>query len=324
MFESENNIENLFNESSKELNGLEAAFSEPFVERVLEMGRTYNEIFKEIPPTEEERAYIIQELDIEWGTIKGTIIKYTGNVKVKDRDDEGEVRIIFIDGAEVVSNGFYIEPEYANGRELQKVKHHLFVKFNDLYGDESGEDNGNLAGATGDIDSSSIELDSASAERARAWLTISCPELIEEIDLRVLNAAGGEDDAIVSLRGFDLSIYPELSDDFTRNCLTIYLQKVVEIDLYAPYSTKLDGYARMLDDQSNLYTLKIDGALVYINHLILHPTFNLDETDTAWSLATVITVLDEDRTEDPEQYIVPIDTFKELHSIRSAFYETNS
>jgi hypothetical protein len=324
MFENENNIENLFNEPSKELSGLDAAFTEPFVEHVLEMGRTYNEIFKENPPSDEEQAYIINELDTEWGNIKGSIIQYTGNVKVKDRNDENEVKIIFIDGAEVMSNGFYIEPEYINGRDVQKVKHHLFVKFKDLYGVESDEEDDTIAGATGDIDSSSIELDSASPERARAWLAVSCPELIEEIDLRALNAIGGEDDALVSLRGLDLNFYTDLSDEFTRNCLTIYLQKIIEIDLYAPYSAKLDGFVRMVDDQSTLYKLKIDGALIYVSNIGLHPAFNLDENDTNWSLSAVITVLDEDRTEESEQYIVPIDTIKELHSIRSAFYDTNS
>lgn len=89
MSENLNNFVNFSNESSKDLSDLDAAFTDPFVERVLEMGRTYNKIFEEASPTYEESKSVIEELDMEWGNIKGTLIQYTGNVRVRDLDTEG-------------------------------------------------------------------------------------------------------------------------------------------------------------------------------------------------------------------------------------------
>jgi len=324
MFENENVFANFPEESTKDLNHLDAAFTDPFVERVLEMGRTYNKIFQESAPTHEEIIDIVNELDSEWGTLKGSAMQYTGNVKVRDTEDDDETKMVFLDGAEVVSNGFWVEPEYVNDSQVYRVKHHLHVKFIDAYGIEADEAGVNIAGATGDIDSSAVELDIASPERAKAWLTVSCPEMIEEIDLRALNVDGDEDAAILALRDLDFNKYADLSDEFTRNCVNIYLHSIVEVDKVSPYSAKLNGKVRMLDDQSQLYNIDAKASLIFVVGMGMQPIFNLDENDTRWSLSAAITVLEEDRNEDSKQYIIPIETFKTLQSVRSAYYGTNT
>ena len=325
MFDNENDFMNLSDEAPKDLNHLDAAFTDPFVERVLEMGRTYNKIFQESAPTDEEKAFIIDELDTEWGNIKGNTMQYTGNVQVRDHDDEDEMKMVFLDGADVVSNGFYIDTDTINGVAIARVKYHLYVSLKDAYGiDVSEDEKVGVTGAVGDIDSSSIELELASPERAKAWLTISCPELIEEIDFRILNGPGGEDDAILSLKGLDINEFTDLSDEFTRNCMNIYLQSIVEVDKDVPYSSKLNGPARNVEDQSLLYNIKSDNALIMVNNINLQPIFNVDQTDTRWSISLLMALLEADRTTETQYYLMPVDTVQELQSIRSAYYETNT
>lgn len=152
-----------------------------------------------------------------------------------------------------------------------------------------------VAGATGDIDSSLIELDSASPERAKAWLSVSCPQLIEEIDYRALNGSGGEGDALLSLRGLDFNEYVDLN-----------------------------GYARKPEDLSHLYNLKADASLIYISGIAMQPSYNLNDTDTGWSLSAFVSVLEENRTDESQHYILPVETIQELQSIRSAFYAANA
>jgi len=324
MFENENNSTNLFNETSNKLTELDAAFTDPFVEGVLETGRTYNKIFQEATPSAEEASLIIDELDTEWGNIRNSEIHYTGMIKVADLHNEGEVQQVFLDGARVVSNGFCIERGDIESGEPYKVRHHLIVKFSDAYGIDSDDQKDMITRATGDIDSSLIELDSASSERAKAWLTLSCPELIEEVDFRVLNATGDESGALLSLQGLDFNRYADLNDLFTRNCLNVYLQDIIEIDTTAPYSANINGYARMAEDQDTLYHLKVDTALVDMSTIGMQQSFNLNEGDTDWSLSAFISILGTSRNDAAQNYILPVDSIQTMQSIRTAYYEENN
>lgn len=323
MFDNENDFVNLSNESSKNLNDLDAAFTDPFIAHVLEMGRTYNQIFQETSPSAEEIASAVEDLDEEWGNIKGAAIQYTGSVEVRDLEDKRQTKRVFLDGAQVVSNGFHVKFEDTPIGNTYTVRHHLLVNFKDAYGIDSKDSQGKFAGASGDIDSSFIELESASAERAKAWLSASCPELIEEIDFRALNASGGEDEALLSLRGLDFNRYTDLNDTFTRNCLEIYLQSILEVDTAAPYAAKLNGCARSAEDSTTLYTLKADAVLVKIGAIGMQPSFNVDESDTDWSLSAYISLLGVDRTHEPQYYVLPVESIQELQSIRTAYYTSN-
>jgi len=324
MFENENSFVELPNESSKNLSDLDAAFTDPFVERALETARTYNKIFKESTPTLEEVRAIIDELDTAWGNIKDSQVHFTGSVKVGDPEEEGETKQVFLDGARVISNGFCVDRGDSAAGEPYKVKHHLHVQFEDAYGTASNGETPSLVAATGDINSSLIELDTASSERAKAWLTVSCPELIEEIDYRALNGSGDECDALLSLKGLDFNKYTDLSDLFTRNCLNVYLQSIIEVDTFAPYSANLNGYARMAKDLDTLYNLRIDSALLYVSYIGMQPSYTLDENDNGWALSAFTTILGVARTDESQHYVVPVDTIQNLQSIRTAYYTANS
>jgi hypothetical protein len=121
----------------------------------------------------------------------------------------------------------------------------------------------------------------------------------------------------------DFNKYADLDDLFTRNCLDVYLQSILEIDMSVPYAAKLDGCARKWEDLSTLYTLEAEAVLVQINNIGMQPSYNTDESDTQWSLSAFISVLGVDRTHKPQRYVLPVESIRELQSIRSAYYALN-
>jgi len=324
MFENENNSTNAFSEASNKLNELDAAFTDPFLERVLVTGRTYNKIFEEVEPTFEESKAIITELDWEWANVKGSQVQYTGIVKVMSPENDTEYNYVFLDGAHVISNGFTIEREESPDGELHRVRHHIHVKIGDAYGKDFEGDESIHIIATGDIDNSIIESESASPERARAWLSISCPELIEEIDFRALNGTGNEDDAILALKGLDFNRYADLNDTFTRNCINSYLHGIIQVDTVVPYSANLHGYARESEGSTSLDYVNVDNVLIRIAAVSLEPAFTTAEDDTDWTLSAFATVLGVSRNDKYVNYVLPVDSIHNLQSQRNEYYEHNS
>lgn len=327
MNENEGSAQSRIQEESLEIFNIESALTDPFVERVLDQARTYNKIFEENTPTKEEQAEIIHELDTAWGTIKGSQIGFSGVVTTLNTEKEKQQ--IFLDGVDLVSNGFCVitEPRYVGGEyvgDLSVVKHHLYVPLIIAHGIEADEEGNTHAAATAEIDNSIIELDTASAERALAWLTTSCPDLIDEIDARILNGKGGEDDAMLSLRGLDFNEYADLSDVFTRNCLDVYLNEIIQVDNQAPYDTKLDGFIRKNDEESILYSVSADRALIYASRISMQHKFDNENDENKWVPAINIAILPTERGEEIEQFVAPFDTFKEMKSLRSAYYQVDA
>lgn len=330
MFEGENSNNKNVETLAQDLYGLESAMTEPFVEKVLNMGRVYNKIFEETTPSDKERNAVIEELDGEWGPINQMQVEYTGMVMVRFPGDEEDLRTIFLDGVPVISDGFCVkdEPLYIGDEFLgnvARVQHHLLIpaKSINVEIDTGGDENEiALLGATGDIDNSIIELAVASSERALAWVTASCPELIEDIDNRILNGSGNEDEALISLKGLNLSEYADLSDSFTRNCLSTYLNSVLQIDKAVPYAAQLQGYVRTPEEDSELFIIKSNKALIYIGNILIVPAFTEDEAhQNDWSLGIQIAILPPDRNSDVSSYVASIDSLQDLKSLRGSFYQ---
>ena len=321
MSENENFFTTHEYEPTNELSRLNALFTDPYAERTLATARDYNELFVDAEPTREELAATIAELDSEWGILKGAHMKYTGKVLVKSPEDENDVRTIFVDGIDVISNGFYIIREDINLAEVFRVKHHLFANVKDILEDFKGKDDDRRVVAIGDIDNALLELEVASPERAKAWLEISYPNLIEELDYRILNGSGDEGEALLSLRGFDFNKYIDLSDTFTRNCVDMYLNSIIEIDTEVPYSVKVNGFMREVGDNETLYKINIDSALVIVNGLSMQPAYDLDETKNDWQFAASLSVIPGNRAIKPSLYTMPVNSLQTLDSIRSAYYQ---
>jgi len=330
MSEKENYLPSNSFEVQTELSDLESAFTDPFVERVLEMGRTYNKIFADTDPSNEEVSSIIAELDDEWGSIIKSNMRYTGNVDVSLLDGTRELKNVFFDGTEVVTDGFTVDrvKQYVDGEEINtryEVKHLLLVPVTTVYGDDAEVEGVQYAAAKGDITNSHLELESASPEHARAWLTLACPELIDELDELVFNSEGGDDEAILSLATIDLNRFTQLEDKFLRHCVEIYLTSIIEIDITAPYSASLFGRMYKTDEEQNSYLVDADRVLVYISHFNIVPYKDIEGGDSQkWMLTVPLGIVSEAVSPHFDTYVAPISTITQLQSIRRNYYAENS
>lgn len=330
----ENDSGAYLNKAQETLEQFERSIHDPFVERVLVLAREYNQLLAEttgISP-EEERE-IVNELDYEWGSVMDTEVTITGHVTVPPIGEQTEVTKLFIDGARAVSNGFTIihEPIIVAGEEIgtgSRIVHHMYMRAADVWPSEEIEgiiDANTRVALAAEIDGSLLELDGASVERAISWLGLACPELLEEVDERLLNTQTNEEaDAFLALRGLDINKHINISDDFTRNCIDIYLNSVIDFDKKLPYSIRLDGYSRRADkDDGHLYAIETDQLLAYIPVVGVWPKFSDNPEDLGkWDIGARVVAMPEDKSGDDIHLVVPVDALALMYSVRNSFYNS--
>lgn len=194
---------------------LEAAIEDPYFEKVTQKAKEFKQLVDETDELEiDEMNAIIAELD---GEVAGCIqapMQCFGYIYKKT---VGEVSKEYFEG-EAVFNGYVIIEDPETYRRT--LMYHLYIpqEQSDL-GEESGERV--LEGAVAHLDTLNIEFDVVSFERARAWLGAMTPELLEDIDIRVLNAEGTEANAIMSLREFDFNLLGREDYAMAQKCLNV-------------------------------------------------------------------------------------------------------
>lgn len=326
MLEYENNVHN---SGQQEFALLEQALAEPFISSTIEKAKEFNELLAEVDTEPEERAGIIAELDMAWGTLEGANMRLTGFVRAPlPGQHEIETEGVFIDGSEVISHGFttVAVPQFVGGQQIgetYKIKHLIGVGVSEVWDDEAREgiDPETYVLATAELNGTHLEVDGASPERARAWLAVSYPELIDKIDSRLLNTDGSEGDALMSLRGFDFNKYANLEDDFTRICIDTYLNELLQMDKLVPYVIHMHGPARDGSEETSLlYNLSSAGSLAFIPSVGLQPQFSNNRKSKKWDLGVQTAAITKDRNESPRYFVVSINAFESIDSLRQLYY----
>src|SRR5690606_21525221 len=177
---------------------------------------------------------------------------------------------------------------------VARVQHHMYALPQDVYGNENREhyNESLLVAITGDVEDGFIRFDGASPEHARAWLSHSCPELMSEIDVLLLNGDGQESTALLALKELNFNSLADMSDEFTRMCVDIYLNQILEMDKTVPYSLSIDGPGRTNDEVSRgvLATISAERVLAYAPEVALQPAFR-KEYSPEWELGVHLGVL---------------------------------
>ena len=312
---------------------LEKSLTDPFMERVLTSAREYNLLLADmVDVDQDDRQKIVDNLDNSWGSVKGKHASFTGNVLASVGGEEFELQQKFLDGIRVISNGFAVisSPIIIEGEDVGKasrVVHHLYVKASDLWSEEElgvGADPETVVGVTAEIDGTLLSsFDSASVEFATALLGESCPELLEELDMRIFNTASGEEaDSLLALRGFDINKYADTSDEFTRTCIDIYLNHHIDLDNALPYGIGVDGYTLGVKEQEGtLFETKIGQALAFVPALGIQPKVEDGvEVEGAWQIIAYTVITSQSKEDDDTHRMIPIDSLTLMYSLRSAYY----
>lgn len=340
--ENHENPENI-NAEEFSFDQLEMALSEPHVERVVQQAREFNELINAGPITAQELYDIRNGLDAEWGPLNRASVRISGRILVSDEDIDLAPTYYSVDDQLAYSNGFDItvdtislDDEGGDEDTIQayRIVHHMLINFEEalpavaaMY-KERGADVPPWTGVHAELDDISIQPEGMSVERAQAWLETSAPELMSELEIRVLDDVEGEDYALLNLVDFNPNDYADLSDEFTRKCFDRYINSILDFDNEVPYTMSFDGRGRIIesDEEVKNCIVRSDRVAASIHGVSLHPTLKAGlsaHKEDDWELAVSVTVHPSSRQR-PETYMVlTADAIKDVQSIRRQIYTDN-
>lgn len=293
---------------------LDVSIREPVIDKILSRATTYDDYIRFVPTDPSYRAKLIKELDNEWAPWMNTGMTATGKVQLFSNGLVDTERHSIAD-AQVVSNGFnIITYDDEDGNTLGRVAYDMYVTRNQLGGDDDS-----LVHVLAQIDEVVLETNKASSERANAWVELTAPEFITEINRRIINSRSATE-AIMALKGFDLEACINTRDELTRNSAEAYINSLIQIDT-------LEGYD--LNIRGRVYALTVKNELQPIE-LKLHSVAKLktievgqgitNEGRTKWELMFPATLIPEELSEPTPEYSLPINSIRSISSLRQLAY----
>ena len=250
------------------------------------------------------------------GNVNRRTCKFTGII----RSTNDQFEPFFLDGKDVMSNGFCIVTNENGGTEEgPRVQYHLMMNANLI---EEDADPRLMLSATADIDLSILQFSAASPERAAAWLASSFPDFMEELDARLMNTPSGDDDeAIMSLRGLRIPSEITEEDQFTRNCIAIYINRSVCTDQSVPYLVSMSGLASVYSPQgiSTVYISNMNNRL-FTAHAVHIERLIIDDDNSEYVLKLSGSFISDARDEEDVRMSIPITTFSKIKSIRNKYH----
>ena len=252
----------------------ETVMEDPAILRILAKAREIEQLINTVGnTTPTERDELMDELHKLWLELgyQGTEAEATGWMSfpedtLEEDDDEsdgpspGMTQIIqasrpseqitnYYYSAEIMACGFCLVPDHItiddeNVAEQWRVHYEILMDHPDKPG----------VYMSGTADPARVRLDFAfpSAEHARNRLTYYHPEIIDEIDTRVLNCESAEE-AVAALKGF--VIYADDSNPHEAMLLSdarIYLNSIIEFDRELPYEICIQGKGVVIKEEANI------------------------------------------------------------------------
>jgi len=301
-------------EFEEQLANLDEVLSDPFIERVVEQARVYNQIFSESTPTQDEYGMITQELNSSLGNVIGSSVLVSG-LLVNETED-GEVNTASYDDLMATMNGF-------TAHEMNNGLIELVYSFNTdsiLLGEDADIHN-RIVSLKGKIDTTFVSYSNMSVERARALISAENPDLFEGINEVVYNAEGSEAASILGLGQLKLKDRINLEDEEIRKSIEIYLLNLIKLDAICPYTAKING----LVTTESMNNAPITSFVQELDLMIGIDGFTIRNTvaglsSSPWEIHLACTLIPADISEKVSHHYIPLSSIVNLESTRAAFY----
>lgn len=293
---------------------LEHAMTEPRIARVENMVRIYNELLVTEDVDADDAMVIIKELNREWGPLYHTPVEVSGGVYVSDL--EGTATLADCEDMTFLSEGFMFfseEDEDSTVLIRPRIVHRLLLPLDESVRERTGH---SYTSAAGDIDKIIVKTSLASTERSLAWLSVFQPDLIEDIDARILNGNGSEVESIMALQSIAFRLDTD-DDELGRSCIRTYLESVLECDQTVPYGVTVEGniFLRLGENSFMPIPMNESRMLGYIRGIV-----PLRDSDGNYELAAELTQVGRNRTVEGNTLLVPLEAIKGLISVRDTYY----
>lgn len=326
---------------TKQLEFLDKSIEDPYVERIVKDAQLYNQLFAESTPTDADKQDAINELDRRWVDVMNSEVTVSGSALIPTAN--GDMRVVLVDGLVAETKGFggRLEPQIVGGEKIGdvfRIGHYLhttadvmvdagYLTLDDLGIEEDEADISERLGAlrvgfAADVDHSIVELSGVSYERARSWIEVSCPGLLDELDSRLLNEVAGGNEPVYALRGLDLSEYIAVDDDFTQTCIETHLNGLMSFDRSVPYSVEVQGQMLGYDDEEGMSIYQVDDlkALAFMRRVYIVTSPFPEEGEAAWQFAVETQILGSNSESTSVEYMIPIDSLESVQSLRRNFF----
>ncbi|UTX51677.1 hypothetical protein KI440_01865 [Candidatus Saccharibacteria bacterium TM7i] len=326
---------------------LDKSVTDPYVDKVVNDARLYNQLFAEHTPSDQEKQDAIQDLDGRWYELIGNVVSLTGRVTIPTAS--GELKEVLVDRLPVETQGFggRTRPQIIGGEqigEVFRIGHYVktsaatIVEAGYMLPEDFGvavdEDEGQAdeehirqaladieVRLEGDVDDSLLEYEGTSLERARSWIEASCPGLIDEIDTYLLNDIEGDNEPIYALSRLDLGEYAAVSDEFTQECIEMHINYMLNFDMRAPYEVILNGYmVSAVEEDTTLYKVEDLHVLTYMTQVYIVPHPSADDGEGLWQISVAANFVHQDQSLDGAEFVIPLDSISEVKSQRRMYY----
>lgn len=317
-------IEPVYDNSPEDLNIEEFGIVDPYMQRVLSDARVMNERLDQDEVDDEGVAEMINELDRKWAHYMRSVMKLSGRVVVFGAFDvesgSYQKKQLYVDEVPLRSLGFdshaanVIDDSYPEGKKrlylLLKGSRDVFPE--GLIDESFGYD----IAVKADVDTVILEADVPHHEQALQWLESTAPQFTRELHER-LNKTSSGSEALLALRAIDLKTIPNIEDEFTRQCIDVYVSSLISVDLTVPYVAKVRGLFYMYQEgMEELQPQVMDReVLAYLSDIKLICTKNTNIQED-WLLATGVSLMPADHRDDPSFATIPLDSFAEITSLR--------
>lgn len=173
----------------------------------------------------------------------------------------------------------------------------------------------------------SLNFDVISPERAYAWLSLTQPEALHDIDDRIA-AVRRDEDALINIGRFRLAIPKDASEQqsrMLRHSVSEYVGAMIIVDTEVPYEATLDGLAWNEEEERYLY-YSDERVLLSVEGMNLFHTGNYEEGDDEndrYGFAINGFIAPSDTLDDRIPVTVPLATVQSLDSLRRRIYGDN-
>jgi len=279
--------------------------------------------------SDDELRTIIVELDAEWAPLVGASIRISGKmtfpVSKPDAnagdDSELMVETAYYRNQAVGTRGFLIQKldTPLDDEHLNTFLYKIVLSVErEITGDEKLHENFTSCYGIADIDEISLNSDKMSPDRARAWFAYFHPQLMEEIDERLLNGSGDEAEATMRLNGISEYLLDESSRHNSKVARDIYLNELLQYDHDSPYSCVVVGECKIIDDEGDTREVCFEKS-TFLSRVAFVSMECVTE-DAMFVPYVALTVITPDRTEKGVSMMIPLSNMLELTSMRSAYY----
>lgn len=298
---------------------------DPEMQKAIDRVREINEILRTTECSDSELHEYLAEADVLWQEWHNETLLVNGTVYFT-LEGENASRAIDLRGVSVRSDSFCITRKPPEGKFLQIV-HDLYVHPLDVFSDDDpvlalyeslDPESMPLINAIAPLETLVDTLDFTS-ERALQYMELYYSEFVAEVDRRIM-LTGGSSEALLALRGIELSQYLDMESEVTKTALMAYLDSLILTDKGVPHKFMLASgeiYATV-DNKGEKVAVPTTGGEVFHAHVVsgLHLPGRVNGEIRHDVLVIDTRLVSEDDRETGRVFCVPIDTISTMNPDR--------